>query len=246
MKIYPYNSNSQSAKSLAEALGIKRLKREGKGIKAKTLINWGCSQVSRQIAWADNYLNTPDCVAVASNKLHAFKALQGHCSIPMFTELKEEASKWLVEGVCKTVVCRTVLNGHSGQGIVLSDTPEALVDAPLYVQYIPKKHEYRVHVFQGKVLFVQQKKKREGFDNANFQIRNHQNGFIYAHQDLQVGEKLEDEAKAAIMAIGLDFGAVDIIYNEKQNRYFVLEINTAPGLQGETLKRYVEAFKELK
>jgi D-alanine-D-alanine ligase-like ATP-grasp enzyme len=49
----------------------------------------------------------------------------------------------------------------------------------------------------------------------------------------------------AIINLGLDFGAVDIIYNEKNNRWVVLEVNTAPGLSGETLNRYVEMIKEL-
>ena len=45
-----------------------------------------------------------------------------------------------------------------------------------------------------------------------------------------------------MMAIDLQFGAVDIIWNEKENKCYVLEINTAPGLVGTTLTKYTEAF----
>jgi len=51
-----------------------------------------------------------------------------------------------------------------------------------------------------------------------------------------------DEGLASVMALGLDFGAVDIVYNENDNKAYVLEINTAPGLSGTTLEKYVEVF----
>lgn len=246
IKIYPYKDGSASAKALAEGLGCKRLKQEGGLVKTNFFINWGSSNVKRPVMLVKGgkkYLNHSEYVRIASNKLQAFKELDGTSPIPKFTESLEEASRWLAEGVCKKVVCRTVLNGHSGAGIVLADTVEQLVPAPLYVQYIPKKHEYRVHVGFGKVFFVQQKKKKEGVENANFQIRNHQNGFIYAHQNVDLPDEIKQQCVDAIIKIGLDFGAVDVIYNEKQNKYYILEINTAPGLQGTTLEKYVQMFK---
>ena len=48
----------------------------------------------------------------------------------------------------------------------------------------------------------------------------------------------------AVAAVGYAYGAVDIIYNEKQNKCFVLEVNSRPGLMGTTLKKYVDAIKE--
>jgi D-alanine-D-alanine ligase-like ATP-grasp enzyme len=41
----------------------------------------------------------------------------------------------------------------------------------------------------------------------------------------------------------LDFGAVDVIWNEKEDKYYVLEVNTACGLEGTTLDKYVEQFR---
>ena len=45
----------------------------------------------------------------------------------------------------------------------------------------------------------------------------------------------------AAKALGLDFGAVDII--EKNGRYYVLEVNTAPRLEGYSIERYSNYFK---
>lgn len=244
MELYPYNQGSKSAKALAKALGIKRLKHEGKPIQVRGgLINWGCSSFPRKITH-DGVFNPPDCVAVAVNKLQSFNALKGSVSIPDFTEDAVEASKWLAEGV--TVVARTKLTGHSGEGIIIVEKEEELPHAPLYVKYIPKKEEYRLHVFRDKVFFVQQKKRNKAIpDNRiSWKVRNHGNGFIYAHKDVDVPEKAKEQAIMSIKELGLDFGAVDVIYNNKQDKFYILEINTACGLQGTTLKKYVEVFTE--
>lgn len=245
MKLYPYNEGSASAKALATALGIKRIKHEGKvlDIKNQIVINWGCSYMKRPIV-PKQILNVPANVGLATNKLKSFNALNGNVTIPDFTESREEAAKWLAEGV--TVVERHTLTGHSGEGVNIVNGNRELQQAPLYVKYIPKKDEYRVHVFRDKVFFVQQKKRKQEIpdDKINWQVRNHQNGFIYANQDVALPQKALDQAIASIKALGLDFGAVDIIYNQKSDTYYVLEVNTACGLTGTTLDKYVEVFKE--
>jgi D-alanine-D-alanine ligase-like ATP-grasp enzyme len=43
----------------------------------------------------------------------------------------------------------------------------------------------------------------------------------------------------------LDFGAIDIIYNESRDQAYVLEVNTAPGLTGQTIQSYADAFRHL-
>jgi D-alanine-D-alanine ligase-like ATP-grasp enzyme len=90
---------------------------------------------------------------------------------------------------------------------------------------------------------VQQKKRRHDHDNPNWQVRNHANGFIYARSDVNPPAAVLDAAKKALAATGLDFGAVDVIWNQHAGRAFVLEINTAPGLEGTTVEEYKEFFK---
>ena len=246
MKLYPYKVGSESAKALSQALGIKRIKHEGKKLQVKGgIINWGASQFKRDIAH-DGVFNEPDRVAIAGNKLQTFKTLDGYVPIPKWTESLDEANKWLAEGV--VVVARTTVTGHSGEGIVIAEKAgDALPKAPLYTQYIPKKDEYRIHVVDGKCIFVQRKarKKEVPDEQVNWKIRNHGNGFIFAHEGVDAPDVAKRSAIMAVDLLGLDFGAVDIIYNHKQDKWFVLEVNTAPGLEGTTLERYVEAFKKL-
>lgn len=246
MKIYPYNMGSASAKALAQALGIKRIKHEGKPLRnLDVLLNWGASKVDREI-WAGRTLNHPRFVKRASNKLETFKALDGVVSLPEWTEDIVTAFEWMEEGF--TVVARLKLNGHSGEGIVLCTKDEGkLPEAPLYTKYIPKTQEYRLHVFQGEVFFTQRKARKKEIpdEEVNWKIRNHANGFIYAHNEgHDLGDGASQLAALAVDSLGLDFGAVDMIYNKKQDKYYVLEVNTACGLEGETLNKYVEQFKK--
>jgi glutathione synthase/RimK-type ligase-like ATP-grasp enzyme len=146
------------------------------------------------------------------------------------------------------VVCRTILGGHSGAGIVLADNVDALVPAPLYVQYVKKQKEFRVHVVFGEVIDVQEKRKRGEVakEEVNFQVRNHHTGWVYCREDIIEPAGMREMAVATVAALGLDFGGVDIIWNEKRNECYVLETNTACGLEGSTVGKYAQAFaKEL-
>lgn len=248
MKIYPYNPGSKSARALAEALGIKRIKHEGPPLNIReTVINWGASNIRRPLPNVENVFNPPEAVKKASNKLSTLKILSGEgVCVPDWTEDRQEAIKWLGEG--HTVFARTKLNGHSGEGIVVATPGEeqAFVDAPLYTKYVPKKHEYRIHVFRDEAFFVQGKARKAEVpdDEVNWKIRNLAGGFIFAHKDVEIADVAKHEAIIAVKALGLDFGAVDIIWNQKENKYYVLEVNTACGLEGTTLEKYCEQFRK--
>lgn len=162
--------------------------------------------------------------------------------IPEYTTDYQTAVDWVLAG--KVVLNRTQLNGHSGAGIIVAARVEdVVVGCPLYVVYRKKKTEYRVHVAFGRVIDVQQKLKRRDYDgDVNYAVRNHHTGWIYARENVEASEVRDALAVRATHLLGLEFGAVDIIYNERDNAYIVLEVNTAPGLEGTTVTKYVEAF----
>jgi glutathione synthase/RimK-type ligase-like ATP-grasp enzyme len=206
-------------------------------------INWGNSNL--EVGEGKKTINNPANVAVASNKLSTFNALKDvdGIRIPVYTTDRAVATSWLAEKI--TVVCRTVLSGHSGAGIVLADTEDKLVRAPLYVQYIKKQKEFRIHVAFGEVIDVQEKRKRKDLPEdfkADFQVRNHQTGWVYCREDITEPEGMRQMAQRVVAQLNLDFGAVDIIWNEKRNECYCLEVNTAPGLEGSTVGNYAQAF----
>lgn len=171
----------------------------------------------------------------------------GVARTPSFTTSSMEAQLWLNQGY--TVVERHVLNGNSGAGIRLVEPGEGegINKAPLYVRYVPKKQEYRIHVCGGQAVDIQRKARRRDVedDAINWKIRNHDNGFIFARNEGDVTPPdVIVQAVNAVNLLGLAFGAVDVIFNDKEQKAYVLEVNTAPGLSGTTLEGYVARFKD--
>jgi glutathione synthase/RimK-type ligase-like ATP-grasp enzyme len=250
MFIYSHNEGSHGAKALAEALSIKRIKHERSKFRAslnKVVINWGSSTLPPHVQGC-TVKNEPHRVGVATDKLKFFDLLKGQVNIPEYCTDIETAKKWVRDGY--VVVCRTVLRGSGGDGIVIAEDEKALVKAPLYTQYVKKKEEYRVHVGRNDGKYtafdVQQKARKLDNEPKDWRIRNLENGFIYKREGVDLPKKGIDQAVTAAKLSGLDFCAIDLIYNAKQDKYYVLEANTAPGLEGTTLesyKNFLEKFK---
>lgn len=239
LKLLPYKLASNSAKELARALGIKRIIPGGSyRPKASTIVlNWGNSKAFTH----PRMINKSQAVSIASNKLRALQTMkQAGITVPEFTTSKEAASEWQEDGY--RVVCRTLLNSHSGKGIVICSPDEPLPYAPLYTKYTKKDKEYRVHVFKCKIIDVCEKRKRRGTDTVNNLVRTLNNGWVYCRDNVTLSELGKDLSIRAVNALGLDFGAVDLI--SRGEHYYVLEVNSAPGLQGSTLRAYVEAIRK--
>lgn len=241
LKVFPYKLGSLSAKNLAQGLQVKRVRPTYDARRRDVIINWGNS-TGGHFKSHPNDLNSHGAIAIACNKLKTFNKLngQGFTHIPDYTIHQEEANSWLEDG--HKVYCRTSLTGHSGNGIVIVEPFDYLVDAPLYTKATKHKYEFRVHVFKGMILDVQQKKRKHGVTSTNSGIRNHSNGWIYARSDISIPSIITEASISAVNILGLDFGAVDIGYRERDGKAFVFEVNTAPGLVGTTLDKYVNAF----
>ena len=247
--IAPYKRGSKSArllkKGLSEALGRDVLfitpERVGLCKPSRVIINWGSSGVSDTNA---TVINPASAVSVAANKISSLMAFEASgVDHPDYTTDKDKATGWIEQGF--KVVCRTLLTAHSGQGIVVAGSLGELVDAPLYTKYIRKQKEFRVHVFSSKILDIQEKRRSSSVDDHHPYIRNHANGYVFCRGDINEPDDLRGVAISAVDALGLDFGAVDVVWNEAQDKCYVLEVNTACGLEGSTVNKYVNAIKEV-
>ena len=240
LKLFPYKIGSVSAKRLARALGVLRVSPSYNARRKDVIVNWGNS-TPPHFRWMEQDLNKPQFIALASNKLRTFTQLNhaGFKCLPQFTTELIDAKDWCESG--KTVYCRTKLMGHSGSGIVIANSPSEVVQAPLYTVATKHKHEYRVHVFKSKVIDVQMKRKRNGAQGGTG-IRNHENGWVYARAEIAPPEELLLSSLSAVKLLGLDFGAVDIGHRLIDNKFFVFEVNTAPGITGTTLDNYAKAI----
>lgn len=241
LKIFPYKLGSLSAKRLARALRVLRVGHNYNAKRSDIIVNWGNSKPPH-FKWLNDDLNKPHSIALASNKIKTFTELEckGFDHIPQYT-ISKDIAKHLID-MGDTIYCRSTVTGHSGRGIVIASNSNELINAPLYTVKTKHKDEYRVHVFKGEVLDVQKKKRKLGFTGRSSGIRNHTNGWIYARADVAVPDMLCPIAVQAVELLGLDFGAVDIGHRVIDNKFFVFEVNTAPGLEGSTLDKYAKAI----
>lgn len=249
------NRFSAGARALAEALNAKRL-REHSRYRARPkdiIINWGHSNPRnyRGRAYYNHVvpapLNNPASVALASNKLETFKKfLEAAVPTPKWTDSYETAYTWVKEG--NLVVSRALLRASEGRGMAVSPVPQREVGGlpvKLWTKYY-RGREFRVHVFNGKAIDIQQKKRANG-SGADAVIRSHANGWVFCREgvnELPERELISNLAVQGIKALSLDFGAVDIRYSVKKNQAVILEVNTTPGLEGTTLESYSKAIKE--
>lgn len=255
--IYSHNENSEGAKNLSKALGRgRRIKHENSafvGNASKTVINWGSRNLPPEVLKC-RVLNSVEALARNSNKLAFFTAVSAATDgprVPAWTTSEEEVIKWIADK--RLVVARRVLNGSSGEGIQFMsfDEKNSFVKAPLYTEYVKKKDEFRVHFVNGEIIDFQRKALRTGMDarSVDWRVRNLDGGFIFVRNDAEgkriiLPKDVVDQANKAIKVSGLDFGAIDLIFNEKEGQAYVLEVNTAPGLQGETVESYATAFNK--
>ena len=255
IKILPYHPASRSAKNLAEGLGVKRLKRKNSRFTSDVdtvIINWGVSKVPDLLKGTGTWLNPPKAVATASNKAKTLLTLEeyGVRTVPFATDKDELEDLYLEE--TDSIVVRHKLTGHSGEGIEIIKVGDRVPNAPLYTKYIKKTDEYRVHVaydLAGEyayVLDVQRKARSRKVkdEDVNWQVRNHHNGFIYAREGVEAPGEVLQQAMRALDALCLDFGSVDVGYHKDTGLAHVYEVNTACGLEGTTLTKYLEYFNK--
>lgn len=245
MTIWVYSGirPSNGAKELSKFPGFKRL-RVGKFVKAGDIfVNWGTSAELDGLINNTTILNKVEAVKTASNKLTAFELFckEQVKSVPWCAPEDEDClMEWQEQKA--TIIGRQTLTGHSGHGIIIMGPGEPIQPALLYTKYIFKVHEYRVHVVCGAVVDTQMKIRDPHKVPLSWKVRSHENGFIFARNNVSVSPERDKLAIDACAALGLDFGAVDIV-EDKNGCLYVLEANTAPGLEGQTITSYADAFR---
>ena len=258
VRIWPYKNGSNGAKELQQALRAEgvdclRIMRGGnyrRQFSNHLIINWG-NHGSIPYGTNNNpalFLNTPSAVHTAHDKLLTLEKLsqEGVC-VPEFTEDRQYAITLAMDG--HVIYCRKSTTSYGGRFIEIARNSSEIVSAPLYTKGINIRREYRVHVFKNQAIDIVRKSRRLGEDGnpeeLNMLIRNHTNGWVFCRNfefSTDSKERVEQEAIRAVAALGLDFGAVDIVTEKRTGIPFVLEVNTAPGNEGITTQKYKEAI----
>ena len=252
LRILPYNMTSESARVIARGLGVLRVYPDDRSRfvprRSDVVINWGCSRVPMWLGTCNHVLNHPLLVRLAVNKLTCMRTFkESTIPSPDWTEERSVAESWITQG--NRVYCRTMLQGKGGEGIVIATSLDEIVDAKLYTKGVQNEKEYRVHVFDGRVIDYSKKgRKRDSEERASHLIRNHASGWVFIREGIQLPEVVAESAIRAVASLGLTFGAVDVctLKGTQEQECVVFEVNTSPGMSKDstTSYRYVEAIRE--
>ena len=231
---------------------------------ARLIINYGTGRTP--IWWSRVHpdcvvLNDPSQVRVSVNKIEMQRALERECSgHHLDYYLSKEAAQQAIDNG-ETIVARTLLSSHSGNGIVLSP-PDPLPDARLYtvLKRWPGLREYRIWFKEGKMMDVVCKKRKgrasllefctpeeaDSWWNSRFRqvVRAWKNGWAFCHNNLPVDDNALFTEIAETASRILTWGCVDVLIdNNKQ--WYIVETNSAPGLDaGNTQTMFIESFIE--
>lgn len=96
-----------------------------------------------------------------------------------------------------------------------------------FMEWVDLPNEYRVHIFNGKSIRISRKDFQEDGDYITRKPEGRR-------------RHIRSAAKQAVAAVGLDFGAVDVLADDE--RAVVLEVNAAPGLGGSMPKLYADTI----
>jgi hypothetical protein len=118
--------------------------------------------------------------------------------------------------------------------------------AAFFTEYIPRLTEYRLWVYRKRHLGAYEKEMVYP-DKYRFIGCNYRNGFAFKFVPFaELPNEAFELASKSVAAMELDFGAVDILKG-KDGRFYVLEVNTAPGVAGltrEGIKKLADKIKK--
>lgn len=233
---------------LADYLGVDGYENASNLSDHDSIIRWGSRESITNRLYFDQTIQSREAIRNASQKYDALQTFQEH-NIPAPDTVRSRNNVGRVDDdstdLSYPVLARD--DSHS-QGtdieLILQGRDAYLIsDADHYVDYIPVDLEYRMHVVDGEVIKVHEKRLRHEAEMSPPHIRNSGNGWVFL--DPRDPEPAHDIAIDAVESLGLDYGAVDVIREEWTSDEYVLEVNSAPTLDEANLERYGDAFADM-
>lgn len=250
MKYLAYTKASRpTGRALAQLLGFQNFGIRQARHPLNVLVRWGSR---KEMPRASRVLNTALAIKMASDKVLAIEAMSrdGIPTVPCFTTWPEALA-----AASDGIILGRTRSGMQGAGIVVYDPSEVhdgkYARGPIrphewYTIYHEPTREVRLHVVGGEVVRIQGKYLDfPELAGENPFVRNYKTGYRYRTPRRNLHSRRREIAIEAVRALGLDFGAVDMLLFGGEADPMVLEINTAPACSPLTAESYAEAIERM-
>src|SRR6266850_1701893 len=197
-------------------------------------------QVSYGVNLRQSRVPTMNQQAGVLSKLEQMTAMQarGVSIVPTATiaQMREMIAHYGVNAGNFGIWLGRKLDHTQGKDIMTVFQPEEVewrvaAGAAFFTQYVPIAREFRVWSYRRRHMGTYEKRMARPAEYSRLGRSAH-NGFgFYIVRSEDVPRGAVEQAKMAVEALDLDYGAADIIEG-KDGRFYVLEVNTAPGIEG--------------
>lgn len=238
---FVYYNRGCYARNLAREFRVSALFSDGHVVRRRgdmsVFVNWGCGSrdFMRTLPYWAQHTVLNRAIGTSVKKMQTFAALDA-ATLPhprIVTDPHEMIGErpFYIRG--KYLGRQDGLTGGAGITIYEGDElPPANAVHDFFSQVVSKLYEVRIHVAGGNVICEQFKFVPPGSQTL---IRNYDNGARFSakaletHIDAENAIRARELAVAAIAAVGLDFGAVDMCLT-RNGHWMIFETNSAPRL----------------
>ncbi len=214
---------------IAEAGGYQHY--QGRAVSGDVILRWGCNNSRSRF---------PEGVRVLNKRIILSKIEQGALlqenNVPI-PKIYNSRLSWERDSRPQLLVKPSI--GQRGIGVKLIDNPGWNRDK-VYQRYIDKEHEYRAMMVGELMAFFMEKHRPANGDIRWNEARGSEWSSVPENRSLR--RTIKELGSRALKAIGYDFGAIDIV--EKDNNFYVLEINSRPEFGQSNAERFVRALEE--
>ncbi len=229
------NKSSVTGKALAAKLVALR-KRTNRRAKCDVFLRWGSLEEFDRLR-SKIELNSREAV---SNSVNKFKMLQLLSEADIKTVEYNNDPATITDYLDESGNCYI----RSKAGVVrYANNFNPMLDSYYSKPVRNKRREYRVHVFNGKVIGLYEKVPIAEGDRPKL-FKSDTCNFVRCNPEIsRVKQPDLDMCIAAVKSLGLLFGGVDLIRDNKMN-CFICEVNSSPGLNTQMIEKYVQEINQ--
>jgi glutathione synthase/RimK-type ligase-like ATP-grasp enzyme len=193
----------------------------------EAVFNYG---VSASRIKARHIINPPDAVANCISKINTYELLKqaGIPTIDYVTDEKDVPKDW------EWVVCRETETGRNCDGVLICPRDDLVPKQPLYTRFVPHDEEYRIVHFNGKILGRYRRKMNKKTGEYDLVLMRKE-GF----------EDIDEAVIASAKVLGIDYAGFDVLSQERQGTFQILEANSGALLIEEAQRAIIRYFKAL-